>query len=313
MKHPYMGEGIINKRRIVKNKSRKTMSIKEKIIKKDRELTQHEKICHSDFKRRGQDSYNLICRQDVRRVAAYNQLMKSISKEELIEHIQTNFVVYTDYCPAYLTIVNAVEDHVMKCPCAVHWFLETEPICMNSGKDKKDISDIMGDLCDTLHFMKYLSVKDKKDFLEKQVFNLLMLDVNTICFILTPPHFESNLQVMVDAVSAHKIKFLKNISFHNFKSMLEKHITTCVGPCVLNDFGFPICDKSESERCAIDKMNTGFLLMVETDLNWDKQSLFDLSFQPEKYDYFMNYVSMKYLNDVKIQDKFDKIEKRKKN
>ena len=209
------------------------MSIKQKIIKKnDRELNKYEKTCHSDFKR-GIHTFNLILRQDVRRVPTYNQLVKNISKEELIEQIRTNFVVYTDYCPTYPTILNTVEDHLKKCLCAVHWFLETEPICMNAGKEKKDISNILGDLCDVYRFMKYLCVKDKKDFLKNHIFNLLMLDVDSAHFILHSPHFESNLEGMQDMVVGQKIPFLKNVSFNKFKSMLENHITTCKGPCVL--------------------------------------------------------------------------------
>ena len=93
-------------------------------------------------------------------------MVDNLLKKETVEHIQTNFLTYTNYCPCYTLIAEAVNEHEKNCPCAVHWFFETDPICMELGKDTSDISSIMGDLCDIYRYIKHLTMASKKEFLK---------------------------------------------------------------------------------------------------------------------------------------------------
>ena len=112
---------------------------------------------------------------------------------------------------------------------------------------------------------------------------MLIIDATSIRYILNPPHFESNLEVLQDTLQG--TRYLNKISLNGFKSKLERHAARREGPRIFNSFGFPVYGKSEDEKSKIDKMNTGFCLMIDTDDNCDKQSLFDHSFDVERYDF----------------------------
>ena len=83
--------------------------------------------------------------------------------------------------------------------------------------------------------------------------------------------------------------------YHEFlKFLINQHHEKCNGPCNVNDFGFPICNLSSLEIERIDKMQAGFILLIESNEDNELQLLLDLSFQPHLYDQFIRYIKIRY-------------------
>ena len=104
--------------------------------KKQTKLEQHvigekEKQFHRVAKENGNVYLKIIMRDSVRQIKCFNKTVESMTENEFIEHIRTNFDTYTQFCPSYSTIKDGLTRHLSECECTYHWFFETEPICMS--------------------------------------------------------------------------------------------------------------------------------------------------------------------------------------
>ena len=222
--------------------------------------------------------------------------MQGLPKSDFIEHLRTNFAVYTYHCPSYYLVQDAVENHLLECECSVHWFFETEPICMSPVKDGEGISGLIGDLMDVFRYIAHLTEEKKREFIQYNIFCLLDFDLESARFNLTAPHFEICLTVLLDSLTTLQMNFGVKLSFDFFKSLISAHHQKCKGPCKLNSYGLPICGLSNSKIKKIDKMQAGMILILKNKqcFHNEIQILFDLSFQPKQYDYFINFVKNTY-------------------
>ena len=131
------------------------------------------------------------------------------------------------------------------------------------------------------------------------MFNLQVFDVNSIRVNLSPPHFERCITGLEDYLEVNKqTAIICELSLNNFKSHLHLHFKKCKGPCILNEFGYPICLLSQKQQSSISKMMSGIILLANNFILKDPQETFDLALQPHKYNYFINYV--KHLYDTNL-------------
>ena len=187
-----------------------------------------------------------------------------------------------------------------QCPCGFHWIFETEPVCMSGINSGVGVSILISDLLDVYRYVVHLSQERKREFIQNNVFNFASFDVETIHVNLSPTHFENCLTYLSDFLIMNKVKIMCYLSLDYFKSRLAKHLKKCKGPCKLTQFGFPICNLSHEKIMIIDKMMAGLIVIAQnhTSHEEDIQTLFNLSIQPAKYNYFITFVKHQY--DTKL-------------
>ena len=221
------------------------MAISKKQAKlEQRVMCEKEKQLQRVAKESGNVYLNIIMRDSVRQIKCFNETVESMTENEFIEHIRTNFYTYIQFCPSYSTIKDGLTRHLSECPCQYHWFFETEPICMSGIKNSEGTSKLISDLLDIYRYIEHLPKKKKQEFIQDNVFNLQTFDVDTIRFNLSRPNFENCLTRLEDFLEVNGTKLMKELSLNYFKSRLTTHFIKCKGPCILNGFGFPIGKKS---------------------------------------------------------------------
>ena len=250
--------------------------------------------------------FHLMVRKNVRAVLSENSITRNISEEELAQQIRTNFVVYTQYSPSYTTIADKVKDHVKTCPTSKHYFFEVEPVCTKISATKDEILGMNSDIFNVLQFMKYVTRVGKELFLDNHLCGFLSIDTESLRFYLEPPHFEVNLERLMDSVI--ETEFAKRISLKNYKTALEHHIASCSGPCKLNSFGFPVCGKNEKEIESLEKMFAGFYLIIKSKCNKiDQQYLFDMIYKTGQYQIFIKFVSVMFTSNEDFREKINNV------
>ena len=150
------------------------------------------------------------------------EITESLTKEEIIQQIRTNFGVYTEYIPPTSMIMEKMDKHLISCSSLNHAFFEVEPVCsiLWSGYNGEII--LQRELFKSFHFMKHLSTYGKKMFLNKHLFGLTNLDGDSFRFWLDPPHFESNIDKLLSTLNG--TGFAKDIILKKYKQHLEQHV-----------------------------------------------------------------------------------------
>ena len=218
-----------------------------------------------------------------------------MTENEFIEHIRSIFVDYTEFCPTYSTVKDALTTHYEECCCAHHWFFETEAVCMSPITTSQGSSLLISKMLDIYNHIKFLPKKKKEEIIRENVFNLQVFDEKSIRVNLSPPHFERCITALQDYLEVNKqTAMIRNLSLNNFKAHLHFHLKKCKGPCILNDFGYPVCLFSQNQQSAMDKMMCGVILLANNFNLKDPQETFDIALQPHKYNYFINYVRQVY-------------------
>ena len=195
------------------------MAISKKQAKlEQRVIGEKEKQFHCVAKENGNVYLNIIMRDSVRQIKCFNKTVESMTENEFIEHIRTNFDTYTQFCPSYSTIKDGLTRHLSECACQYHWFFETEPICMSGITNAVGTSKLISDLLDIYRYIQHLPKKKKQEFIQDNVFNLQTFDVDTIRFNLSPPNFENCLTRLEDYLEVNKTNLMKELSLNYFKS-----------------------------------------------------------------------------------------------
>ena len=184
--------------------------------------------------------FSLIVRANVNMVmVCKKETTVSLTKEEIVQQIRTNFAVYTEYTPSTTMIMEKMDEHLISCNSVNHTFFEVEPVCSISGSNAEITLQV--DLQKCFHFMKHLSSYGKKMFLNNYLFDLVNINADSFNFWLDPPHFESNVDKLLSSISGSG--FARDIILKKYKQHLQQHFNECKGPCKLNVFGVPICKK----------------------------------------------------------------------
>ena len=242
--------------------------------------------------------FTLIVRKNVNIGAVCEkESMISLTKEEIVQQIRTNFDMYTEYVPSTTMVMEKMDEHLISCSSVNHTFFEVEPVC--SIAMNKMVS-LQMDLQKCFHFIKHLATCGKKMFLNKYLFDFLNIDANTFKFWLDPPHFESNVDKLISSI--YGFNFAKDIKLKKYKQHLQQHFDECKGPCKLNVFGFPICKK---KKCEIDKMNKmfyGFYIFMEAEGTVElKQILFDMIYRVDQYNNVLEFIGINAARNTKLQ------------
>ena len=250
--------------------------------------------------------FHLIMKSRINDLNSPNTLKTGLSKEELAQLIRTNFGIYTEYIPPTNVIADKIKQHMGRCSSSKHYFYEVVPVCSQVRAKRKEVCILQSDMFQSLLFMKHLSTNGKKLFLDKHLFNILLIDTESLRFYLDQPHFETSLEKLITSIA--KTGFVKDISLKKYKKALEHHMSVCDGPCKLNTFGFPICKKSDEEICTIEKMYTAFYIFLSSDAKvTDKQFLFDMIYIAEHYDRFLSFICTNMMTNKSFHDLVKKL------
>ena len=139
-------------------------------------------------KKTGNKYFNIIVRDSVHQEKCGNKVLNNISESECIEHIRTIFADYTGFCPPYSMIKDGLTTHCKECPCATHWFFETEAVCMSSIDSVRGSSNLIAHILDVYNFIEHLSRKKKQDIIQEKSFQLpsTRYENSASQFIFTP-------------------------------------------------------------------------------------------------------------------------------
>ena len=238
-------------------------------------------------------SFSLIMRSNMV-VECKKETMIFITKEEIVQQIRTNFAMYTEYVPSTTMIMEKMDEHLILCSSVNHTFFEVEPVCSISWCS--DPISLQRDLQRCFHFMKHLSSYGKKMFLNKYLFDLVNINVDTFKFWLDPPNFESNVDKLLSSINGSG--FARDIILKKYK----QHLNECKGPCKLNVFGVPICKKKKCEIEKIEKMFYALYLFLQTESSVQlRQILFDMIYEPNQYNNVVDFMAINASRNTKLQ------------
>ena len=231
-------------------------------------------------------------------VECKKETMIFITKEEIVQQIRTNFAMYTEYVPSTTMIMEKMDEHLTLCCSVKHTFFEVEPVCSISWCS--DPISLQRDLQRCFHFMKHLSSYGKKMFLNKYLFDLVNINVDTFKFWLDPPNFESNVDKLLSSINGSG--FARDIILKKYKQHLEQHLNECKGPCKLNVFGIPICKKKKCEIEKIEKMFYALYLFLQTESSVQlRQILFDMIYEPNQYNNVVDFMAINAARNPRLQ------------
>ena len=245
--------------------------------------------------------FSLIVRKSVNMgQQCEKEITQSLTKEEIIQQIRTNFAIYTEYTPSTSMIMEKMGQHLTSCSSLNHSFFEVEPICSILWSGYNGEINLQRDLFKAFHFMKHLSTYGKKMFLNKHLFDLANLDGDSFRFWLDPPHFESNVDKLLSCLNG--TGFARDIILKKYKQHLKQHLNECNGPCKLNMFGVPICKKKKCEIESLDKMFYGFHLFLKSETTVQlKQILFDMIYESKQYDNLIEFIVRNAVRNPTLQ------------
>ena len=183
---------------------------------------------HNGYKKSGVEMFNIILRHDIRQVKATNEVLTDISKSRCIEQLRTVFADYTSYCPPYSMIEEGIEEHCKECPLATHWFFEAEAVCMSNISSTVGSSNLIATLLDCYNFIQHLPKKQKKEIIQENLFKMERLDIKTVRFYLTPPHYEYNVNALIIYLQVNRLNnYVSKLHFDNYKAALTGHLNKC--------------------------------------------------------------------------------------
>ena len=110
----------------------------------------------------GNEYFNIIVRDSIHQVKCGNKVLRNISENECIEHIRTIFVDYTEFCPSYSIVKDALTAYCKECPCATHWFFETEAVCMSSIESDQRSSTFIAHILDIYKLHQTTTKKEER-------------------------------------------------------------------------------------------------------------------------------------------------------
>ena len=242
--------------------------------------------------------FTLIVRANVNiGVVCKKETTISLTKEEIVQQIRSNFDMYTEYVPSTTMIMEKMDEHLISCSSVNHTFFEVEPVCSISLSNSLTLQV---ELQKCLHFMKHLARCGKKMFLNKYLFDFMNLDADSFRFWLDPPHFESNIDKLMS--SMYCFNFARGIKLKKFKQHLQQHFDGCKGPCKLNVFGVPICKKKKCEINKINKMFYALYIFVQAESTVElRQILFDMIYKTEQYNNVVDFMAINASRNTKLQ------------
>ena len=245
-------------------------------------------------------TFNLIMKKNINKNQANkNEIMVCETKEEIIQQIRTNFVLYAEYIPSTTMVTEKMDQHLLSCNTVNHVFFEVDPIC-SSLVLLNNAGGLQQKLLNSFHFMKHLSTYGKKQFLNKYLFDLLNIDHDSFRFWLDPPYFESNLDKLFSSIKG--TSFARDITLEKYKQHLEQHLTVCKGPCKLNMLGVPICKKKKCEVESLDKMFCGLYIFLKSESTIQlKQTLFDICYDAKHYNDVIEFIAINVARNTHLQ------------
>ena len=245
--------------------------------------------------------FSLVVKKFVNmQTASKNELTQSLTKEEIIQQIRTNFAVYTGYTPSTTMITEKMDKHLVSCSSVNHTFFEVDPVCSILWSGYNGEIDLQNVLFKAFQFMKHLTTYGKKMFLNKHLFDLMNLDPDSFRFWLEPVHFESNVDKLISSING--TGFARDIILKKYKQHLKQHLNGCEGPCKLNVFGVPICKKKKCEIENLDKMFCGLYIFLKSETTVHlKQILFDMVYETKQYNNFIEFIAINVVRNPSLQ------------
>ena len=242
--------------------------------------------------------FTLIVRKNVNMFAkCENELMISLTKEEIVQQIRSNCDMYTEYVPSTTMVMEKMDEHLISCSSVSHTFFEMEPVCSIT---MSEVTSLQLHLLKCFIFIKHLSGYGKKMFFNKYLFDLKNLDTDTFKFWLDPPHFESSVDKLL--TSLYGFNFTRDIRLKKYKQHLQQHFDKCKGPCRLNIIGVPICKKNKCEIDKLNKMYYSLYIFMEAEGTVKlKQILFDMIYKVDQYDNVLEFIAINATRNTKLQ------------